>query len=625
MHISFIFLLSLSCTYIVQSAWVKHGTSARQRFHGWTTQKSTNPNLSGELLPQGIVNSQNVYRGGLLERPQWNGAPAAGFREASVIQSMYYAPASVAATNETGSDTKKEEGEEDEKQNTDPPLSQETTHEEEMATSHSDGIVLDETDEQSNVDEAFNRMDVLDETDEHSNVDEAFRPMEESTALETTEDIIAETRQLSKEDITLDENLDILESDKVPVEESTSAEFEDKENQIYTEYMPALSGEKREESAIHERPEQKVEAVEEPFVVPSTDSDTTEQTSAIPEEDTESDFESAADIVEESREAPLPIISDEVVTATVEDVSSKETDNLGETINTRNEENEKEYAVFQNENSCSLVESSTAIMEETSDDEGKSNESEIRNEEHEKEDAVIQNENSWSLVESSTAIMDETSDHEGKSNESENSSDQATGIKQEDAESELDTKRIEESPLETLETVVDEEETFGVENLTPDFEVISEGLDQVELTTHEEADSLHQNMELWDETHFTEERNMEDSNIIQSKEPRKVSKRIPLFQRTPPDDSTESAFSRVVRMFAEADARRRELIRKRKMRDSINGFEDFDALNDLFAKLSSVGVISSIKMYGKRITAEDGTPTVGKKRKFCIEFEWEMD
>lgn len=506
------------------------------------------PSLSGELLPQGIVDSRTVYRGGLIEKPEWNGAPASGFREAKSIQSMYYALSSIAET-EKGA----------EQESLESALSLEQDNINEKITPTIEKAMLDEIDPLSK------------EISENTEIDQAYVVMDRASFLETNGEITNEIDPVfvNEEDDSLIESTDEYENTEISSEDGREPDTE--EIVINPGDMIDPSLEQMQESGSSEKADdQTFEPFEELKAVgeenwddaakPMPDENTAEEAEL---ENSGSQFVLAINTMDgEARDELLVTMEDDVDTTTAKVLSTKEAIDVDETLPGPDEAIGKIGIVLS-------LDESGAIVGETP------------------ADKVL------------TDVLTESLNKE----------------------TELDVRAehvIEEDFLyEQTETDLTQEAPFEVESVRPRSNLNSDTLDVNEWISHGASPR---------KVEVSETNHVSASNVVEYDDPPlRTIKRIPLFQRMNIDISEESAFLRVVRRYAEANKRRLESIQKHSMTKSINGLEDVAALNDLFEKLRSVGIISKIKMFGKLVKLQDGSVAMGKKRKLSIELEWEMD
>ncbi|GAX26487.1 hypothetical protein FisN_23Lh012 [Fistulifera solaris] len=530
-------------------AWILQRTTPRQRvlFNGSTIQRSSNPRLSGELLPQGIVDSSTVYRGGLIEKPQWNGAPAEGFREAPSIQNMYYSLS-----------TLPEKETEDER---------DTVEANRLSVSKENNILDDGN-------EVLSDTSKLDHTDSLSEktIEAALR--DHSFATETTND-----QSLSDSDVFLIKDEDDSLENKFDGHQGNEAilteESTEKDEFFYEDSLKFMK-------ASFEDTEGDLSAIEDRqdhFVARTEEMEETEEDRGNDESFSTPDESEAIDARLE--DGALQLLSlqamadneldDELPTSIEEEnaITSAESDLLTEV--------EDVDGTFQEE----IVEDLGAAPTEDA-------------KEH-----VTLNGSHDAIVESST--------------------------------NELTQPELSAEPMILGNHVFEQREPALDQNEQPDEETTTLSLN---VDVHHESD-LTSSKFFGEKQQRAESRPIsgasamsiiESSTIMQSLDfCQRPLKRIPLFQKLNVDADKESAFLRVVRRYTEADKRRRKLIEERRMAESINGLEDVDALDDLFKKLTSVGIIPRVKMYGKRVTLDDGTTAMGKRRKLCIELEWEMD
>lgn len=529
----------------VQSAWISHRTTARQQFlfHGSTIQRSTNPSLSGELLPQGIVDSQTVYRGGLIAKPTWNGDPAPGFREAKSIQSMYYALSSRA---ETESETEQEI--------LAPPISPEK-------------VIVDIENEYLSENSVLDQVDALpEETGETTEAVETDLETVSTPVLERNGEFVEEADQFAEEE----EENNAVES---LADYENAERIETAADEIFTSYsediIEALEGQ-TEETIVAEKDQEEstytatVAIAVAEDILGSATIVTTEETETIDTllDDDRSHFASSTNGIDDDAQY-VPLVTMENDGTTVTEIIS-----AVETLCVKNEAVDETETVFREDESSAALEHREMY-----------------------EDANVM-----------TA--------ESTSNDTEFQP--------------MEERIIPENNLfEQREADENRKEPFLEESTTSSSDPHSEMLAEFKPTTHELLDATQLSVKSSELNRVPATRMIEHSSIAH---PRSPLKRIPLFQRMDLAESKESAFLRVVRRYDEANKRRLELIRQRtSMTESMNGLEDVDALNDLFGKLSSAGIISKAKMYGKRVVLKDGSSVMGKKRKLCIELEWEMD
>ncbi|GAX27519.1 hypothetical protein FisN_23Hh012 [Fistulifera solaris] len=515
-------------------AWISQRTTPRQRllFNGSTKQRSSNPRLSGELLPQGIVDSSTVYRGGLIEKPQWNGAPAEGFREAQSIQNMYYALSTFPE--------KETKDERDEIETNTPSLLEEKN------------ILDDENEVPSEASELDHTDTFTEETIEAVVKDDSFAT-KITDLFETNDQILSASDEL------------FAEEDGSQVSGETTTDESAEEDEIFYDYS--------------------LENMEAPFE--STDGDPI--------------------AINDSRD--LYVARTEEMDETEDDRGIDESllspDESG-AIDTESEDGGLQLLSLQSITDNEVADEIQTSME-AEEDTITSAESDLLTE-AENVDGTFRDE----LVEELGATLTE----DAKEHEIVNGSRDAIV---ESSINELTQPELSAEPMN-----LENQQQLGEE--TTILSLKADGHHESDLTSSEFFGEKQQSVESraisGASTLQIVEASTTMNSIALSKRPLK---RIPLFQKMNIDAAKESAFLRVVRRYTEADKRRRKLLEERRMAESINGLEDVDALNDLFKKLTSAGIIPRVKMYGKRFTLDDGTTAIGKRRKLCIELEWEME
>jgi hypothetical protein len=535
-------------------AWISQRTTTRKRlvFNGSTIQRSSNPRLSGELLPQGIVDSSTVYRGGLIEKPQWNGAPAEGFREAQSIQNMYYALSTLPE--------KETEDDRDKLETIAPSASQKSNMRDDENEFSSEASELDHTDTLS------------EETIEAAVSDDSF-------ATETTTFIETNDQSLSDSDGFLAEDEDgsvknHLNGDRGSEETTTKERAE-------------------EEDILHEDSLENMEATFE-----GTDG----VLSAV--EDSQDQFVARTKEVEETEEDRW------------NDESFSSYD--------KNEPNDSELE----DGGLQLVSLPSMADDEVDDEPPTSMEEQnaITSAESDllTEAEVVDGTFEDKIVEDLGAALIESAEEHVTHNDPQDTIGESANHEATQPELSLEQLVMRNYLFEAREPAVDRTEQFEEETATLSLTV--DDHHESDLTSSDFSNEKQQRSESRARIGASTLPIVEASTTIQSKElSQRPLKRIPLFQKMNIDLAKESALLRVVRKYTEADKRRRKLMEERRMAESIDGLEDVDALNDFVKKLTLAGIIPRLKMYGKRVTLDDGTTAIGKRRKLCIELEWEMD